>query len=147
MVTSPTAGQSWTLGQYVLAAVALNIGAKLFGRFWSETDFRQGGWHMIFMKLVWTEGIARSDWAREQFGAKISYDPSNGSTWLTQGGQQVSMQGTEDTRIVEASPLDGGEDIGERLRVASPLDGYGTGQRSRSSGGDAVSRYTAIYGR
>ncbi len=147
--TSVTAGGSWTLGQYILAAVALNIGAKAFGRMWSEAEFKQGGWDLIFFKLVWTEGIARSPWAKTQFGAHINYDPTSGTTWLTQGGQQVSMQGNE--RLVTASAMDGSE----RLVTASPMDGMGhllppntdaaTAKLGRNAGSGYVSNYQAAY--
>jgi hypothetical protein len=149
--TSKTAGGSWTLGQYILAAVALNIGARVFGRIWSEGEFKQGGWDLIFFKLVWTEGIARSGWAKQQFGANINYDPASGTTWLTQGGQQVSMQGAESDRLVTASAMDGSD----RLVTASPLDGLGhllppgtddaTAKVGRNSGSGYVSNYQAAY--
>lgn len=117
---SPTAGQSWGLGQYIVAALATHFGSKLFKRVLNPAEFRRGGYDLLLTKLVWTEGIARSDWAKEQFGNySTSYSPSTGQTWLSAGGRQVAMQG----ELVESSSLDG------ELVEASPLDGSNGGQR------------------
>lgn len=114
-IQSPTAGQSWGLGQYIVAALAAHFGAKLFKRVLNPSEFRRGGLDLLFTKLIWTEGIARSDWAKQQFGnTGPSYSPSTGQTWLSTGGRSVAMQG----ELVEASPLDG------ELVEASPLDGH-----------------------
>lgn len=117
-VQSWTAGQSWTMGQYILAGLAAHFGAKLFGRskMLNASAFRKGGFDLIFTKLMWTEGIARSEWAKQQFGnaGNVAYSPGTGQTWLSQGGQSVAMQGGV---LVEASPLDG------ELVTATPLDG------------------------
>jgi hypothetical protein len=121
--TSPTAGESWTLGQYFIGYLALTVGSNFFGRWVSPAQFRQGGIDLLFTKLAWTEGIARSQWAQTQFGAAtygqaegdVQQTP-DGQTWLQQGGQWVALQG----QLVQSSPLDGA------LVSASPLDGAGS---------------------
>jgi len=149
-VNSQTAGQSWTFGQYILAVLAAHFGSKVFGRVISGEKFREGAIDLILTKFVWTEGIARSDWAKTQFGSpQIRYSPRSGQSWLAQGGQWSAMQG-----LVEASPLDG-------LVEASPLDGnagrggYGhlmpastppaVADRARWSGSGYTSKFNAVY--
>lgn len=117
--TSQTAGTSWTLGQYLLAYLAAVYGSKLFGRVLDSGKFREGAMDLILTKFVWTEGIARSDWARQQFGApQVRWSPQTGQSWLAQGGQWSAMQGGMGDALVEQSPLDG-------LVEATPLDGTG----------------------
>jgi len=146
-----TAGSSWTAAQYAIAYGGLLLGTKLFGRMVDPTKFRQGGMHLIFAKLAYTEVIARSPWAAQQFGrvpARVAYSPRSGQTWLSQGGQYSAMQG-----LVDASPLDG-------LVDASPLDGklrsgYGgllpsitppdEADRARWDGSGYTSQYNAAY--
>lgn len=120
-VQSQTAGTSWTFGQYVLAYLVAVYGSKLFGRVLNGAKFREGAMDLIMTKFIWTEGIARSDWARAQFGApQVAYSPRTGQTWIAQGGQYSAMQGAMGDGLVTASPLDG-------LVEASPLDGpYGS---------------------
>lgn len=127
-IISPTAGQSWGLGQYVVAALATHFGSRLFKRVLNPSEFRRGGYDLILTKLVWTEGIARSDWAKAQFGnLGPSYSPATGQTWLsTPSGRSVAMQG----ELVAASPLDG------ELVEASPLD-----NTHSASGGRAMTSY------
>lgn len=144
-----TAGSSWTLGQYILAGVAIHFGSKIFGRVMPAEQFREGGWDLILTKLVWTEGISRSDWAKAQFGSpRVAYSPGSGQAWMEQGGQWSALQGEE--RIVEASPLDG-----TRIREASALDGMGhllppdvsasVAKQGRYSGSGYVNNYQAAY--
>ncbi|TPV95536.1 MAG: hypothetical protein B7733_09425 [Myxococcales bacterium FL481] len=151
-VQSWTAGTSLTFGQYILGALAVHFGSKIFGKFLNAEEFRRGGYDLLLTKLVWTEGIARSDWARSQFGnVGVRYSPDTGQTWLSQGGQWAAMQG----ELVEASPLDG------ELVEASPLDGspthaYGRlmpsttpdreANMGRYLGAGFTNRYNAAYG-
>lgn len=113
-VKSYTAGSSLTAGQYLVGLVALHLAAGVFSRmsFINRGDFLKGGYFFLFTKLVWTEGFARNDWARQAFG-NVRYSPDTGQTWVQQGNQYVAMQG----ELVEASPLDG------ELVEASALDG------------------------
>ncbi len=148
-VQSQAAGGSWTAGQYILAYLTAIYGAKLLGKVVNPTGFREGAMDMILTKFVWTEGIARSDWARAQFGApQVAYDPSSGQSWLAQGGQWSAMQG-----LVEADALDG-------LVEADALDGTGSSygslvgpdtlspkalKNARYSGTAYTSNYNAAY--
>ncbi len=148
-VTSQLAGQSWTFGQYILAVLTAHFGSKVFGRVISGDKFREGAMDLILTKFVWTEGIARSDWAKQQFGSPQVRASPDGQAWLAQGGQWSAMQG-----LVEASPLDG-------LVEASPLDGhrrrggYGSlmpastphteADRARWSGSGYTSKFNAVY--
>jgi len=121
--SSPTMGESWTMGQYVIGYLALSLGSRFFGRFVPQAEFRRGGISLLFDKLVWTEGLSRSTWAQQQFGGD-TYGAAegdvqrteDGQVWLQQGGQWVAMQG----QLVSASPLDG------QLVEASQLDGAGS---------------------
>lgn len=147
VMQSQTAGGSWSAAQYAIAFVGAHFGAKIFGKFFSPTEFQRGARDLIFTKLVWTELIGRSQWAKQQFGG-FRYNRNTGTTWLTGGGRAVSMQG-----LVQASPLDG-------LVQASPLDGTGYGSyggllpsttspdqamRARWSGDGYTSEYNAAY--
>lgn len=148
-MNSQTAGGSWTLGQYVLAYVTAVYGSKLFGKVLNASAFREGAMDLILTKFVWTEGIARSDWARAQFGApQVAYSPGTGQSWIQQGGQWSAMQG-----LVEADALDG-------LVEADALDGeYGAyghlvdadtltpkrAKNARYSGTAYKSNYNAAY--
>lgn len=118
MRASPTAGESWSMGQYLVAGLVAQYGPKLLGKFVNPTEFRRGAWDLILTKLIWTEGISRSPWAQQQFGttdSAIAFDPGVGQMYLNQGGQWSAMQG-----LVESSALDG-------LVEASPMDGTTSG--------------------
>lgn len=115
VVTSPTAGESWTWKQYGIALLVAQFGPKVFGKFVDASGFRQGAMDLIVTKAVWTEGIARSPWAQQQFGTgDVMADPGNGQLYWDQGGRQVAMQGLVQASsldaLVEASPLDGPND-------------------------------------
>jgi hypothetical protein len=125
VVTSEFAGTSWTWKQYGIALLVAQFGGKLLGRIIDPTGFRQGAMDAIVMKFVWTEGISKSDWGKEQFGVGDIYtDSSTGQAYWDQGGRQVAMQG-----LVEESALDG-------LVEASPMDGYGHLMSSSASQAD-----------
>jgi hypothetical protein len=152
-VQSWTAGSSWTLGQYGLAILAAHFGSKLFGKVLDAGDFRQGCWDLILTKLIWTEGIARSDWAKSQFGSpRIRGNRRTGQAWLQQGGQWEALQGAHgmgDT-IVDAGALDG--PMGDTIVTANQLDGLmhpGTpdaiAQRARWTGSGDVNPWNAAY--
>lgn len=112
---SVTAGGQWSMYQYLAAGVVAQYGGKLLGKYVNAAEFKRGAWDMILTKLVWTEGIGRSEWAVKQFGADgdVSYDPGSGSMLMEQGGRLNYMQGSQ---LVEQSSLDG-------LRMANDLDG------------------------
>jgi len=159
---SPTLGGSWTMGQYVLAAVGAHLGAKVFGRFINAEQFKQGAYDLILTKLVWTEGLSRSPWLQATFGAaegEVKYNEQTGQMEIFQGGRWQMMQGYDDmsgSDLVTASPLDG------ELVAASPLDGsasYGYGhllpanadaatvRAGMYTGSGYVSPYHAAYSR
>lgn len=116
VVTSPSAGVSWNWNQYMVASLVAAFGPKLFGKFVNAVEFRRGAVDLIVTKLVWTEGISKSQWAVQQFGASgdIMGDNSTGQLYVNQGGSMNAMQGYGD--VVEASALDG-------LVEANALDG------------------------
>lgn len=137
--TSPMAGTSWTMGGYVVAILATMLGAKLFGRWISASEFKRGAWDLILTKLVWTEGFSRSPWMQQTFGqaeGQVTVDGS-GQTWIFQGGRWQAMQG-----LVEQSPLDG-------LVEQSPLDGaagYGYGHLLPADTPAKEARHAAYQG-
>jgi hypothetical protein len=149
--TSETYGNSWSMEQYLVAWAVATWVPKVFGRFLNASEFRTGAWDLILTKAIWTEGIARSDWAVQQFGATgdVQYDPTSGQMMIESRGQLMPMQGP----IVKQSPLDG-------LVGSSPLDGTGsygyghllpagvsaqTAETGRQSGSGYVSNYHAAY--
>lgn len=149
-VQSQAAGGSWSAGQYILAYLTAVYGSKLLGKVVNAAGFREGAMDLILTKFVWTEGIARSDWARQQFGApQVAYSPDTGQSWIQQGGQWSAMQG-----LVEADALDG-------LVEADALDGTGgsayghlvdadtlsprRAKNARYSGSAYSSNYNAAY--
>ncbi len=137
--TSPMMGESWGWGQYAVAGAVAMWGPKLLGKFVNAKEFQRGAVDLIIQKLVWTEGIARSDWAVRQFGNDIGLDHSTGQLYVDQGGGNYSaMQGHGYEGLVEASPLDG-------LVEASPLDGPTSGYGHLLPAG--VSAQTAQTGR
>jgi hypothetical protein len=150
--SSPTVGGSWSMGQYLAALLAANLGAKVFGRFLNAAEFRRGGMDLILTKLVYTEGLARSPGLQAILGNvpenQIRVD-ADGQTYLQQGGRWVAMQGP----LISASPLDG-------LVEAAPLDGppgYGYGhllpaatdaatvEAGKWAGSGFTSNYNAAY--
>lgn len=147
--TSPTAGEGWSMPQYVIAGIVAMWGPTLLRRFVSPTEFRRGAVDLILEKFVWTEGIARNQWAVNAFGTgDVGYDASTGQSYVQQGNRWSAMQG-----LVQASPLDG-------LVEASALDGspgysYGhllppgvpasTAKFGKQSGSGFTSQYHAAY--
>jgi hypothetical protein len=118
VITSEFAGTSWTWKQYGIALAVAQFGGKLLGRIVDPAGFRQGAMSAIVMKFVWTEGIQKSDWGKQQFGTGDVYnDTDNGQLYWDQGGRQVAMQGG---RLVESGALDG-------LVESSSLDGHDPG--------------------
>jgi len=120
---SPTAGSSLTIGQYIMASMTVRVIAHLGKRFFGAgaQQLIEGADDLLLTKLVWTEGISRSQWARGAFGnvnGRIAYTP--GQMWVGQHGQWNAMQGLG-SELVQASPLDG--PLGSELVQASPLDG------------------------
>ena len=110
--TSPTAGEGWSLPQYAIAGAVAMWGPALLRRFVNPSEFRRGAVDLMLEKLVWTEGLARSQWAQNAFGTgDVGYNGSSGQTYVQQGNRWNAMQG-----LVAASPLDG-------LVEASALDG------------------------
>lgn len=89
----------------------------------------------IVMKFVWTEGIAKSDWGKEQFGTGDVYsDDSNGQLYWDQDGRQVAMQG-----LVEGGAMDG-------IVEAGPMDGCGNGYgHLMSTGASPESQTSGAY--
>jgi hypothetical protein len=112
-LTSPMMGESWGWKQYAIAGAVATWGPALAGKIRiNSTEFRRGAVDLIMIKLLWTEGFARSSWAQSAFGTgDVAYDPTNKQAYVQQGQRWDAMQG-----LVEASPLDG-------LVEASPLDG------------------------
>ena len=108
--TSPMMGQSWSFAQYAIAGAVAAFGPRLLGKWINPSEFRRGAVDLMVQKFIWTEGLARNQWAQQQFGQDIAMGPQN-QLYYDQGGQWNAMQG-----LVEASPLDG-------LVEASPLDG------------------------
>ena len=91
----------------------------MFGKFVNASEFKRGAWDLILTKLIWTEGISRSDWAKKQFGnteGAIGWDRNTGQSYINQGGSMNAMQGIVGASaldgIVESSPLDGGVNYG-----------------------------------
>lgn len=126
---SDLAGQPWSWKQYGVAVLVAMYGGKLLGRFVNAKEFTEGAWDLILTKALWTEGISRSEWAVEQFGAEgdVRYNKQTGQMLIEQGGKYVNMQGGQ---LVEAGPLDGfgaledGPQLdGGTLVEAGPLDG------------------------
>ena len=110
--TSPTAGEGWSLPQYAIAAATAWFGPKLLGRFVSGAEFRRGVVDLMVEKFVWTEVIARNQWAVGQFGAgDVGYNQNTGQSYVQQGNRWNAMQG-----LVQQTPLDG-------LVEQTPLDG------------------------
>ena len=144
--TSPMMGESWGWSQYAIAGAVAMWGPKLLGKFINAKEFQRGAVDLIVQKLVWTEGIARSDWAVRQFGNTIGIDSGSGQMYMDQGsGNYAAMQG-----LVEASPMDG-------LVEASPMDGShgmssyghllpaGVSQQTAATGRYTGSGYTSNY--
>lgn len=154
--TSELAGGAWNWKQYAGACLVAMYGGKLLGKLvGSPSQFAEGAWDLILQKAVWTEGISRSEWAVEQFGADgdVRYDKGSGAMLIEQGGKWVNMQGYGGGQLVEAGPLDGfgaledGPMLGGTLVEAGPLDGayYDT---SPMTGPVASSPYSSqgVYG-
>ena len=147
--TSPMMGESWGWSQYAIAGAVAMWGPKLLGKFINAKEFQRGAVDLIVQKLVWTEGIARSDWAVQQFGNTIGIDSGSGQMYMDQGGgNYAAMQGYGN--LVEASPMDG-------LVEASPMDGghgmssyghllpAGVSQQTAATGRYTGSGYTSNY--
>ena len=135
-MTSEFAGTSWTWRQYGIALAVAQFAPKLLSRVIDPTGFRQGAMDAIVMKFVWTEGISKSDWGREQFGTGDIYsDNSNGQLYWDQGGRQVAMQG-----LVASSSLDG-------LVEGGPMDGHDPSGYGHllPAGTDAQTAYRGAY--
>jgi hypothetical protein len=148
--TSPMMGESWSWKQYAIAGAVATWGPALAGKMRiNATEFRRGAVDLIMVKLIWTEGFARSEWAQNAFGTgDVAYTPGNRQAYVDQGGRWDAMQG-----LVEASPLDG-------LVEASPLDGPGSGYGhllpagvpsgvaniGKHTGSGHVSQYHAAFG-
>lgn len=116
VVTSEFAGTSWTMRQYGIALIVAQFGGKLLSKIIDPSGFRQGAMDAIVMKFVWTEGIAKSDWGKQQFGTGDIYnDTDTGQLYWDQNGRQVAMQG-----LVEAGAMDG-------LVEGGPMDGHDSG--------------------
>lgn len=149
--TSELAGGAWGWQQYATAVIIAMWGPKLLGRFVPAGEFSEGAWDLILTKAIWTEGIARSDWAKEQFGVTgdVQYNQATGQMMIDQGGKYVNMQGGQ---LVQAGPLDGfgaledGPSLsGGTLVQAGPLDGP---YYDQGLGAVASSPYSseAVYG-
>ena len=136
--SSPFAGRSWTMSNYIIGYIALKFAARFLqgnrGSAWAHNFFR-GGFDALATKLVWTEAFARSPWLQQQFGqppqGQVQQSP-DGQTWMMQDGQLQALQGSMGQlqqasvydghgQIVDANALDG---FGQ-IAVASPLDGMG----------------------
>lgn len=136
--SSPFAGRSWTLGNYIVGYLGVWAAARMLsrgGRAGFATAFFHGGTDALFTKLVWTEAFARSPWLQQQFGrygagpwpamgaypGRVGVDPS-GQMWMYRDGAYQAMQGLE-----VAGPLDALEEAGplDGLESAGPLDGMG----------------------
>jgi hypothetical protein len=129
--TSELAGAAWSWKQYAAAVGVAMYGGKLLGRFVNATEFAEGAWDLILTKAIWTDGIARSQFAVEQFGdGMVQVAPGTGQSWINQGGQYVNLQGGT---LVDASSLDGGT-----LVEASSLDGGTLVEASGMDGADVV---------
>lgn len=153
MRLSPTAGESWSMGQYLVAGIVAQYGGKLFGRFLNAAEFRRGAWDLILTKLIWTEGISRSDWAKQQFGtaeSAIAYDPTVGQSYINQGGSYNAMQGLVGKSaldgLVESSPLDGPTSYGYGHFLPAGTDAA-TASAGKYHGTGYASKYHAAFAR
>lgn len=127
--SSPFAGRSWTMSNYLIGYLALKFAAGMLirhkGSAWAHAFFH-GGFDSLATKLIWTEAFARSPWLQQQFGAipgQVMTDPNTGQTYMQQNAAWQALQGAAG-QVVTASPLDG---FGQ-LVTASPLDGTPMGQ-------------------
>lgn len=98
-LTSPYAGQAWTMKNYLMAA-ATGFGlAKLLqrmGRSSAASDFMLGIKVGLARRVVWTEGFARVGWGQKYFGDIADMYERNGSWYMqTPGGYQQAMDGPQ----------------------------------------------------
>ena len=112
---SPTAGYQWSMKNYFIGYITSLVGGELIGRFagkraWGQ-QFYNGGVELMTTKALWTEVFARVPMLHQYLGqgegrsaefqalaaqateGDVIEDP-NGTTWLLQNGQWVSMQGS-----------------------------------------------------
>lgn len=115
--TSPYAGQGWSIKNYAVAAGALFLVNRFFvrSRFGEDGSraFVTAGITQLARRMMYTEVLARSQWAQDTFGQVVPvYDDMEGQRWAqTQDGSWYAMQGT----LVQASPMGGA------LVQASPM--------------------------
>jgi len=102
---SPTMGAAWTGRNYAIGLGAAYLISKLAPQLKMDgrTLFRDGVKSLV-SRMVWTEGLARSKWMRDTFGAALQVqDDRYGNRWLTlPDGSQLSMAG-----LSAASPMGG----------------------------------------
>lgn len=116
-------GEPLSWKQYLAGAAIALLAPKFVGRFVNAQQFQVGAIDYLLGKLVWTEGIARSQVATRFLGAPDGatyYDP-DGQGWMSDGEQFNAMQG-----LVDAGPMDG-------LVDAGPMDGIADWGRSTNT--------------
>ena len=106
---SSTMGAAWSGRNYAIGLGAAWLASKLAGNLlrgsdaatFSRTVFRDGI-KSLASRLFWTEGLSRSDWLRNTFGAAVQVtDDGYGNRWMTlPDGTQIAMAG-----LVSAGPM------------------------------------------
>lgn len=134
---SPFAGQQWGFQGYAVGVIASYIGARIIERWkpgWGFHFFR-GAIENMATRVVWTEGIARSEWGQKNFGqtAMVADDSRGNRMVLTPQGWQYMMGPMG--QLQTERPLDG-------LEPARPLDGLErAGSKDVKHGGIGGRRY------
>lgn len=118
---SPFAGQQWGFQGYFVGVIAAWAGAHVAERFRPGWGFHfwRGAVENMAARLVWTEGIARSEWGQKHFGqmavGQVADDGRGNRMVLTPQGWQY-MMGNPNMGELQERPLDG-------LQPARALDG------------------------
>lgn len=100
-LTSPYAGEAWTLKNYLYAAGTGFAIAKLLQRMKRGTaaqDFMLGLKVGLIRRLLWTEGLARTSWGPKYFGDIQDVYGDQGGVWMQApggGGYQQVMDGPQ----------------------------------------------------
>lgn len=93
--TSPFAGQPWTFKNYAIGMVTAYVGGKILHRRnakWGHNFFR-GAVESMAERLLWTEGIGRSNWAQKNFGAQLMPAGAMGGAQLMPVGPMGAYPG------------------------------------------------------
>lgn len=127
--TSPYAGQGWSFRLYAAAGLALMLGARMV-RGWrgeeAAREFSHAGWTQLARRFMYTEVIARNQWAQDTFGQVAQVvDTSDGTRWIeTPEGGWYAMQGRLVPETAMGSRLVPETAMGRYhgLRPARPVD-------------------------